>query len=192
MDILSIFFISISLAIDAFGASLSNGMFLKKISTLTVLKVGCFFGFIQFLITISGYLFGYFFNYYFINNYSHLIGFSLLFILGFSMFYNSFKLSTPKPKNNQYCTNNSKDFLSIKNLFILSIATSIDALVAGISLAVLNTNMLLCSLMIGLASFCLSSLGVVIGYKFKNFFNFNQERFCGIVLIVLSFKVLKL
>ncbi len=189
MNIFSIFLISISLAIDAFGASLSNGTLLNKISFSIVLQIGCFFGFIQFLVTILGYFFGYFFNYYFVASYGHLIGFSLLFILGFSMFYNSFKLNSSK-KNYTNCY--KKEFLCVKTLFVLSLATSIDALIAGISLAILNTNMIICSLIIGLTSFCLSSLGIIIGYKFKSFFNFNQERFCGIILIMLSFKVLKL
>ncbi len=188
MNIFSIFIISISLAIDAFGASISNGTLLQKISFVTVLKIASFFGFIQFLITILGYTFGHIFNYYFVSNYSHIIGFSLLFILGFSMFYKSFDLNSSK---DNYTKNSENDILSVKKLFILSIATSIDALIAGVSLAVLNTNVLIASIMIGLTSFCLSSVGVFIGYKFKNFFEFNQERFCGIILILLSFKILK-
>ncbi len=187
MDIFSIFLISISLAIDAFSACVSTGTLLNKISIRIIVKFGCFFGLIQFFITLLGYTFGYHFKG-FLNIYSSIIGFSLLFLLGFNMVYKSFKKNATDIKN----TNTDKEILGVKNLLILSIATSIDALVAGISLAILNTDIILCSTIIGLTSFFLSSLGAYLGYKFQSILNFNKERFCGIILILLSLKILYL
>ncbi len=187
MDIFSIFLISVSLAIDAFSASLSKGTLLSEVTPKIILRFGYFFGFIQFLTIIIGYTFGFYFKS-FLNIYSSILGFSLLFFLGLNMLYKSFKQNITKENLNT----TDQEILSIKNLLILSIATSIDALVAGISLAVLNTNIMISSIVIGATSFCLSSLGVFLGHKLSSSLNFNKERFCGIVLILLSLKILYL
>ncbi len=186
MDIFSIFIISVSLAIDAFTASFSHGTKLKKITICTIFKFGCFFGFFQFIAIIIGYIFGFQFSTFF-DIYSSFIGFLLLFLLGFTMIYKSFNKKDITDINKQTDEN-----LNLKQLLILSLSTSIDALIVGVSLAQLNTHLIISSLIIGLTTFLFSSFGVILGHKFTSILKFNQERFCGIILILLSFKVLYL
>ncbi|WP_317367437.1 manganese efflux pump [uncultured Tyzzerella sp.] len=181
MSILEIIFISISLAMDAFAVSISNGMLLKKIKISYALKFGIFFGFFQFIMPIIGY--------YLTNllgeeilKFNHFIAFILLNTIGFKMIINTFK----KEKNNIY---NDKNILSIKNLTVLAIATSIDALAVGVSFFVINLDIFRPSLIIGIVAFIFSFIGALIGKKIGGLLSKNTERIGGLILIIIGFKI---
>ena len=86
--------------------------------------------------------------------------------------------------------NSFNDDIDFMTLLPLAIATSIDALAVGITLAFLDSNILISSLIIGIVTFILTSLGVVIGNKFGNKYETKAQIFGALILIVLSFKIL--
>ncbi|WP_250278870.1 manganese efflux pump MntP [[Clostridium] colinum] len=183
MSTLEIIFISISLAMDAFAVSISNGILLNKIKIKYAIKFGIFFGTFQFIMPIIGY---------YLTNllgdailaFDHWIAFILLNIIGFKMIIETFK----KDEENKIC--DDKNILSIKNLTILSIATSIDALAIGVSFSLIKVNIISSSLIIGFIAFVFSFLGVLIGKKLGNLLSKNAERFGGLILIFIGFKIL--
>ncbi len=182
MSIVEIIFISISLAMDAFAVSISNGMLLEKIKAKYAIKFGIFFGFFQFIMPIIGY--------YLTNllgkqilNFDHWIAFILLNIIGFKMIIETFK----QEENN---ISDDKNILSIKNLIVLAIATSIDALAVGVSFSVIKVNIFMPSLIIGIVAFIFSFVGVLIGKKISSLFSKNAERIGGLILIIIGFKIL--
>lgn len=182
MNFLEIFFISISLAMDAFAVSISNGMLLKNIKIKYAIKFGIFFGSFQFIMPILGYYLTNFLGESLLkfNNY---IAFALLNIIGLKMIIETFK----NEKDNIYDNSN---ILSIKNLTILAIATSIDALAVGVSFSLINVNIFKSSLIIGVVAFIFSFLGVLIGRKISGLFSKNAERIGGVILIIIGFKIL--
>lgn len=182
MSLLSIIFIAFSLAMDAFAVSISNGLLLTMIKLKNALKFGIFFGAFQFIMPIIGYYTAKIFEKQIIA-FDHFIAFILLTLIGGKMIYETFK-------NEEHTEKDEKSILSIKNLTILAIATSIDALAVGVSFAVLSINILVSSLIIGLVAFVLSFLGVIIGKKIGAKFSNNAERIGGAILIFIGFKIL--
>lgn len=182
MSILEIFFIAISLAMDAFAVSISNGLMLENIKIKYAVKFGIFFGGFQFIMPIIGY--------YLTNllgdkilKFDHWIAFILLTTIGLKMIFETFK----NEENNMY---DNKNILAIKNLTILAIATSIDALAVGVSFSVIKVNIFNSSLIIGIVAFIFSFLGVIIGKKIGNLLSKNAERIGGLILIFIGFKIL--
>lgn len=183
MSILEIIFISISLAMDAFAVSISNGIILKNIKIVYAIKFGIFFGAFQFIMPILGYYLTNLLGEQ-IKAFDHWIAFILLNIIGFKMIIETFK----NDNDNNIC--NDKEILSIKNLTVLAIATSIDALAVGVSFSLINVNIIKASLIIGFVAFGFSFLGVLIGKKIGSLLSKNAERFGGIILILIGFKIL--
>lgn len=181
MSIFEIIFISISLATDAFTVSLSNGIALKKVNLTNSLKFGIFFGFFQFIMPIIGYYFTILLGTN-ILKYNYLIAFLLLNAIGINMILETFKKFNPSKLNSD------KKILSIKNLIILSIATSIDALALGVSFYFIKINIVPPSITIGFITFIFSFLGVLLGKKIGNIFSKNAERIGGIILMLIGFK----
>ena len=177
MKLLDIILISFALALDAFTVSICKGITLKKNKIKKSFIISSYFGFFQSLMTLLGYLFGNIF-YNLIINFDHWIAFILLLIIGINMIIESF--------NND----NIDDDISFKKMFFLSIATSIDALVIGITLSLFNLNILFIILIIGLITFILCYIGSIFGVKIKKYLNFNTEIIGGIILILLGFKIL--
>ncbi len=180
MNILEIIFIALGLAMDAFAVAISNGICLKDINIRLALKFGIFFGGFQFLMPFLGYFFGKFFSSS-IERFDHWIAFILLNLIGISMILETFK----NEEEDQVKTD-----ISIKNLCVLAIATSIDALAVGVSFAVIKVNILQACLVIGVVAFILSTTGVVLGKKIGSLFSKNAERFGGAILVFMGFKIL--
>ena len=93
-------------------------------------------------------------------------------------------------KNDEDNVYDNKNILSIKNLTVLAIATSIDALAVGVSFSLINVNIFKSSLIIGIVAFIFSFLGILIGKKIGGLFSKNAERIGGIILIIIGFKIL--
>lgn len=182
MNNFTIFFIAFSLAMDAFAVSISNGLLLKEVNIFAALKFGIFFSIFQFVMPIIGFFCARFFSHS-IMEFDHWIAFVLLTTIGFKMIYETFK-----DEEDHYIY--KRDILSFKNLTVLSIATSIDALAVGVSFAFISTNILKSSIIIGVITFILSFLGVIIGSKLGEFFKKGAERMGGIILIFIGFKIL--
>ena len=183
MSILEIIFISISLAMDAFAVSISNGIVLKKIKINYAIKFGIFFGGFQFIMPMLGYYLTSLLGEQ-IQKFDHWIAFILLNAIGIKMIIETFK------NDNENNISTDEEILSIKNLIVLAIATSIDALVVGVSFSLINVNILQSSLIIGVVAFIFSFLGILIGKKIGNLLSKNAERIGGIILIFIGFKIL--
>ena len=134
---------------------------------------------------LIGYLLGTGFSEY-IEKFDHWIAFILLFIIGGNMFIETFK----KSKNNIF----DENILSFKNMVMLSVATSIDALAVGVSFAFIQSdkglNIWNASLIIGIVAFIMSYIGLIIGKKIGNMFQKNAERIGGLILIGIGIKIL--
>lgn len=182
MSIIELILIAIGLSMDAFAVSICKGIKMTNKKILHVIIIGLFFGGFQMLMPIIGWFLGSRFEKY-ITAFDHWIAFFLLGILGIKMIYEALK-----NKNDE--VEDLKDKLDIKELFILAVATSIDALAVGITFAFLEVNILTSSSLIGIITFSLSIIGVflgrTIGGKLKN----KAEILGGIILILIGLKIL--
>ena len=179
MELIEIAFIGISLSMDALAVSLSKGLTSKKINLKKAIIIGLYFGTFQALMPLIGYLLGSSFQEY-IEEIDHWVAFVALSLIGTNMIKESFK-------NNEEVVDDSIDF---KNMIILSIATSIDALVVGVTFGFLEVNIIEASSMIGLITFIISVLGVIIGHRVGNKLGNKANILGGIVLILFGCKLL--
>ena len=156
MSFVEMLLISVSLAADAFAVSICKGLSLKKIDIKDAVKIGIWFGAFQALMPTIGFFLGEA-SQHIITSIDHWIAFILLAIIGGKMIFESF--------NHDEEVNFD---LSFKTMFVLSIATSIDALVVGIAYvcAYGSKNAAITFPMIGIITFMLSVIGVYVGNKF--------------------------
>ncbi len=176
---IQIFIIAVSLAMDALSVSIAGGLKSQTARTKNALKVAAFFGGFQALMPLIGWLVGELLAG-FVSQYAHWIAFLLLTILGIKMIKESFE-------NESGLTNN---ILDNKTLTLLAIATSIDALIVGITLSLLQTPIIISVTIIGLVTFILCFLGFQFGTLLGEKFGKRVEIFGGIVLIHIGFKIL--
>ena len=180
MDILSVLFISLGLAMDAFAVAISSGFIIKNLKLNGALKIAAFFGSFQAIMPIIGWFAGRAVSR-LIAGFDHWVAFGLLVAIGGKMIYESSKLQTAE---------NKIDPLNIFVLFTLAIATSIDALAVGLSLSFLKVAIILPSIVIGVITFFLSFLGVYIGRNLGHFFERKIEFVGGLILIGIGIKIL--
>ena len=184
MDYISIIFIAIGLAMDAFAVSIVNGA-CNKINLKNSLEMAFSFGFFQFFMPIIGWLIGKA-SEFIIDKVDHWIAFILLGYIGFKMFYESKESS-----NSTNYTNN----VSYKTIITLAFATSIYALATGIILPnAIHANtsllMVIATSIIGIITFFISFIGIYIGKKFGNMFSSKAQKLGGIILISIGTKIL--
>ena len=156
MGIAELFFIAVGLSMDAFAVSICKGLGMSKFNGKHGTIIGLFFGGFQAFMPLIGYFAGIGFQKY-IADVDHWIAFALLAFIGGQMAWEAFREEEKREEQG--------DALNIRQLFLLAIATSIDALVVGITFALLpGTNIWLCVSMIGCTTFILSIAGVGIGF----------------------------
>jgi len=182
MGFIELFLIAVGLSMDAFAVSICKGLNMRKLNYKHTFIIAAFFGGFQGLMPLIGWILGKQFEQY-ITDFDHWIAFILLGFIGGQMIYESLK------KDNEKC--DIDENLDIKGLFILAIATSIDALAVGITLALIpNTNILTSITLIGIITFVLSIIGVFIGNKFGARFKSKAEFAGGLILILIGTKIL--
>lgn len=179
MGIIEVFLIGIGLAMDAFAVSICKGLSMKKLDWKKAIIIALYFGAFQALMPVLGFFLGSTFED-FVIQVDHWIAFLLLGFIGGNMIKEAFDDELDK-------CNDNVDF---KTMLILAIATSIDALAVGITFALLDVNILLSVIIIGIITFILSVLGVKIGNKFGNKYQNKAEFAGGLVLILLGTKIL--
>lgn len=179
MGILELIVIALGLSMDAFAVSICKGLATPKVAPRHMALAGLWFGDFQALMPLIGYFLGSTFEEY-IEAYDHWVAFVLLGIIGFNMMHDSFSKS---------CDKSSADF-SAKAMFPLAIATSIDALAVGISLAFLKENILWAATTIGITTFALSAVGLYIGNAFGCRYKSKAEFLGGAVLVMIGIKIL--
>lgn len=182
MGVLELLLIACGLAMDAFAVSLCKGLRMRRINYGQAVIIALFFGFFQAVMPLLGWTLGIQFEHY-ITSVDHWITFILLSIIGSKMLYDSL---TEDPT----CPVQTVDRLDMKELLLLSIATSIDALAVGITLAFLNTDILFSVTLIGIVTFLLSLLAVAIGNRFGNRLQSKAGIAGGVVLILIGLKIL--
>lgn len=178
MGFLEIFLIGIGLAMDAFAVAVCKGLKMKKVNIKQMSIIAFLFGGFQALMPLFGWLLGSSFKNYF-ESFGHWIAFGLLLFIGGKMIYDTF------------CgCEEDKDNFDIKELFVMAIATSIDAFAVGVSFAMFQINILFAIALIGITTFIISALGVLIGCKFGEIFKNKATLFGGIILILIGLKIL--
>lgn len=180
MNFLTILGISIAVSMDAFSVSICKGLATKKFSLKTALICGIWFGGFQALMPLIGYFLGAQFQH-LITSIDHWIAFGLLLLIGINMIYEALKSGN----------NESPDGTTgLKTMFLLAIATSIDALAIGVSFAFLKVNIWVSILMIGVTTFIFSFVGVVIGNFFGSRYSKKAQVTGGLILIFIGTKIL--
>ena len=177
---LYIFLIAVSLALDAFAVATSTAIAIPNFRKRYAVKMGIWFGAFQFGMPLAGWLLATGMSRYIVA-FDHFIAFGLLAFIGGKMVLGSF---------DKTCEVGSAD-LSAKRLCLLAIATSIDAMAAGVSMAFMpDMNILLACTVIGLVAFALSAVGGILGKGLGCLFQKRAELVGGLVLIAIGTKIL--
>lgn len=183
MGIGELLLLAVGLSMDAFAVSVCKGLAMKKATIRAQVTCGAWFGGFQGLMPLIGFLLGTMFADA-IQSIDHWIAFGLLALIGINMLREAFS------KECDCCCGENGD-LSVKTMFVMAVATSIDALAVGISLAMAgNVNIWLAVALIGVVTFLLSGVGVRIGNIFGARFEKKAEATGGIILILLGLKIL--
>lgn len=179
MSYLELFIIAVGLSMDAFAVSIAKGLSVCRIAPRHSLCVGSWFGGFQALMPLVGFYLGVTFSR-FVTSVDHWIAFFLLGFIGMNMIRESFSREEVAP---------DPDF-SVRTMFIMAVATSIDALAVGISFAVLSVDIWSAVAIIGATTFLLSIVGLKIGNIFGCRYKTKAEFFGGAVLLLLGVKIL--
>ena len=180
MNFGEIFLLAVGLSMDAFAVSVCKGLAMPKATLKAELTCGVWFGGFQALMPFIGFFLGALFANA-IKAFDHWVAFGLLALIGANMLKEAF---------DHECEEHSAD-MSVKTMFLMAVATSIDALAVGISLAMAgNVNIWVAAVLIGITTCLLSALGVKIGNIFGSRFEKKAEAAGGIILILLGLKIL--
>jgi putative Mn2+ efflux pump MntP len=205
---LSVILIGLSLSMDAFTVSVSAGISIRDLKFFYTLRASCFFGFFQFFMPLTGWYLGETIISY-IEAYDHWVAFALLSFIGGKMFVEGIRAmpgnkpgtemsgeqadgpsQTARPRNDKA----SGDVRNIGTLLTLSLATSIDALAAGVSLSILDNGIWLSAALIGGITLLVCLLGFEIGRRLGQSIGFFLEKWArtagGVILIGLGFRIL--
>lgn len=179
MGLFSLFIIAVGLSMDACAVAICKGLAMQKAPWKKAMIVGLWFGGFQGLMPAIGYVLGSQFERYIVNI-DHWIAFILLSIIGGNMIKEALS-------KEEECADAS---LAVKDMFLLAVATSIDALAVGVTFAFLQVEILPAVTFIGVITFTLSTLGVKVGNIFGCRFKSKAELAGGIILIIMGTKIL--
>ena len=176
--------LAVGLSMDAFAVSVCKGLSMKKATVKAGAICGAWFGGFQALMPLIGFFLGKMFAQA-IEAFDHWVAFGLLALIGINMLRDVFS------KEEDCCCQDKDADLSVKTMFVMAVATSIDAMAVGISLAMAgNVNIFMAVLLIGVVTFALSALGVKIGNVFGSRFEKKAQLAGGVILILLGIKIL--
>jgi putative Mn2+ efflux pump MntP len=171
---------AIGLSMDAFAVAVAAGSGIVEKRTAQALRIGFSFGFFQMVMPILGWFLGTKLKY-LISAVDHWVAFGILSLVGLKMIRDSFDTSVCE---------NPRALMTGHRLFLLSVATSIDALAVGISFAFLDYPVLLVASIIGIITFMISTAGVFIGHYCSCLWGRRAELLGGILLILIGLKIL--
>ena len=180
MGLIELILVAIGLSMDAFAVSVCNAMTVNNLRLRDAAKFGLFFGFFQALMPLIGWAAGKTFSSY-VTAFDHWVAFVLLAFIGGKMIYDASCGCEDEASENP---------LSFKVLFVLAIATSIDALAVGITFAFMQMSILPSVLLIGAITFLISTMGALIGKKAGDALGNKAEIAGGIILILIGAKIL--
>lgn len=174
----------VGLSMDAFAVSICKGLSMRKVNKKQCLVIGLFFGGFQALMPFIGWVLGSQFEQY-ITSIDHWIAFILLGFIGGKMVVEAIR-----EKDEAVEVGKMDPPLDLKEMFILAIATSIDALAVGITFAFLQVSIVEAISIIGITTFVISVIGVYVGNFFGNRYKKKAELAGGIILILIGLKIL--
>ena len=181
MGIGELLLLAVGVSMDAFAVSICKGLAMKKATLKASMTCGVWFGGFQALMPLIGFFLGSLFARY-IEAVDHWVAFGLLGILGFNMLKEAFSKC-------EECENTNDD-LSVRTMFVMAIATSIDALAVGISLSMAgNVNIFTAVALIGVTTFAFSAIGVQIGSTFGAKLEKKAQIAGGVILCLLGIKI---
>ncbi len=179
MDIFTLFTLAVGLSMDAFAVSVCKGLAMKKLSWEKAAIVGLWFGGFQAFMPAAGYLLGVQFKDK-ITSIDHWIAFVLLGAIGINMIREAYGKEEGETGGS----------LAAKEMLVLAVATSIDALAVGVTFAFLSVNIVWAVAFIGAVTFILSVIGVKTGNVFGIKYKAKAELAGGVILIFLGIKIL--
>jgi putative Mn2+ efflux pump MntP len=179
MDMLTVILIAVGLAMDAFAVSIARGINIDNQRRKTALVMATFFAVFQMFMPVIGWLAGLGLEE-LIMGIDHWIAFGLLALIGARMIYDSTKKEDPQRESN----------LRLHTLLTLSVATSIDALMVGLSFAFIQTAIAIPIIVIGIVTFFLSYLGFHFGNIIGNILGNKIKVIGGVLLIAIGVKIL--
>ena len=178
MELITVLLLAVGLAMDAFAVSICKGLAVRKVTVRTMVIIGLWFGVFQGVMPVIGYMAGSAF-YDLISDYDHWIAFILLFLIGVNMIREA--LSDEEE--------GVDDDLGFRTMLLLAIATSIDALAVGISLAMTGDGIVEPALVIGVVTMLISMCGVWIGSRFGDRYGKKAELVGGAILILIGLRI---
>ena len=176
--------LGVGLAMDAFAVSICKGLAMRKVNKRQAVIIALFFGGFQAIMPVIGWLLCKGFQTY-IEAFDHWIAFALLAFIGVKMI-----IETLREKEDDVVIEEMDPPLDMKEMLMLAIATSIDALAVGISLAALDRPIVESAAIIGVVTFVISIIGVYIGNFFGNRYKKRAELTGGIILVLIGVKIL--
>ena len=180
---IELFLLGVGLSMDAFAVSVCKGLAMNKVNKKQAVMIGLYFGGFQALMPLIGWFLGVRFQKY-ITSVDHWIAFGLLVFIGGKMILEAVRDSEVQEIG-------EKDLpLDHKEMLVLAVATSIDALAVGITFAFLDTPIIEAIAIIGCTTFLLSILGVVVGNFFGTRYKKKAEIAGGIILVLIGLKIL--
>jgi putative Mn2+ efflux pump MntP len=180
MSLLTIFLLAVGLGVDAFSVAIGIGASNNKKSWAPVLRLSLAFGLFQFVMPLIGWLAGSTVVDR-IQSFDHWIAFALLVLVGGKMIWEGLEKGSDEQKTDQ-----TRGW----PLFLLSIATSIDALAVGFSFSLLKTALLFPAAIIGVVCFMMTAVGMIFGKGLARIFGKKVEILGGLVLIAIGMKIL--
>ena len=180
---IELFLIGVGLSMDAFAVSICKGLGMNKINKKQAFTIGLYFGGFQALMPLIGWFLGIRFQQY-ITSIDHWIAFILLVCIGGKMV-----VEAVRDKHDEVIEKKDQP-LNHKEMFLLAVATSIDALAVGITFAFLATPIIEAIVIIGCTTFVLSIVGVIVGNFFGTRYKKKAEIIGGIILILIGLKIL--
>ena len=185
MGLLELFLIAVGLSMDAFAVAVCKGLCMRKVTVKKAGIVGLYFGAFQAGMPLLGYALGVQFQDR-ITALDHWIAFVLLGLIGTNMI----REALSKGEEDCVCPTDEKEELGAKNMLLLAVATSIDALAVGVTFAFLKVQIIPAVSFIGIITFSLSAAGVKIGNVFGVRYKSKAELAGGIILILMGTKIL--
>ena len=182
MEIFEAMMLAVGLSMDAFAVSVCKGLAMRKAGLKEGLTCGVWFGGFQALMPMIGFFLAMLFADA-IKSFDHWVAFGLLVLIGGNM------LKEALEPGCEECENTSAD-LGFKTMLVMAVATSIDAMAAGISLAMDGANIWLNAALIGITTCALSAVGVKVGAVFGSRFEKKAQLAGGIILVLLGTKIL--
>lgn len=179
MGVAELILIAVGLAMDAFAVSVGKGLTVSRVEPRHAMCAGAWFGGFQALMPIVGYLLGSSFAHV-VSSVDHWIAFALLLLIGLNMIRETVWGDEEDAPDSDF---------GPRKMFVMAVATSIDALTIGITLAFLNVNIWIAAAVIGIITFALSAAGVYIGYHFGAKLGSKAGILGGVVLICLGIKI---